>query len=141
MTLPTLSCTRKLAYSVKWKKLEHYLVAPYASIEPHFQNLVIVDPSLTEPTWLLRAGTRKVSRRNIVALLLPTLDHLTLELAQSLTHMVTDYIGIRETPADGTIYSRLTLHPSELPLIAEKITAQGPVWRGNRRPAGCRPAA
>ncbi|WP_347956071.1 hypothetical protein [Gordonia aichiensis] len=141
MTLPTLSCTRKLADSAKWQKLEHYLVAPYASIEHHFQNLVIVDPSLAEPTWLLRAGTRKVSRRNIVALLLPTLDHLTLDLAQTLTHMLTDYIGIRETPMVGTLRSRLTIYPSELPLIAEKITADGPVWRGNRRPAGCRPAA
>lgn len=80
--------------------LDHYSVAAYDSIEEWQQKIVVVMPDLDGPTWVLRPGARSVNRRNIMALAVPTLEALTLDLAQRLTNMGTDYITVRVLPAD-----------------------------------------
>lgn len=76
----------------------HYIVAAYDSQETFNQHIVVVLPEVSEPTWVLRPGARKPTRRNVLALAVPSIDALTLDLSQSLTRMVTDYITVREFP-------------------------------------------
>lgn len=78
--------------------LTHYLVAAYDSAETFRQHVVVIDPSLAEPTWVLRPRATKPTRRNIICLAVPNLESLTLSLAQELTNVVTDYITVREFP-------------------------------------------
>lgn len=133
----TMTATKAVMKSRNWLALDHYLLAPYASTEQHYQRMVVVDPSIAEPTWLLRPGTRKVVRRNIMALIVPSLADLTYDLAVEHTHVVTDYQGLRELPAAERRRGNLYAHT--LPLIAEKITADGPILL--TRPTGSSVAA
>lgn len=74
----------------------HYLVAAYDSTEQFNQRVVVVVDSLTEPAWVLRPDARSAGRRGSLALAVPSLDALTLHVAQQLTRVVTDYIVVRE---------------------------------------------
>lgn len=132
----TMTATKATMNARDWSALDHYLLAPYASTEQHYQRMVVVDPTLSEPTWLLRPGTRVVKRTNVLALIVPSLADLTYELAVTHTRVATDYMGLRELP----IAHRRTgnLHAHALPLVAEKITEQGPELFARTR---CAPAA
>ena len=123
----TMTATRERMKSRNWRALDHYLLSGYASIEEWQQRIVIVDPALSEVTWLLRAGTRKVKRSNVLALIVPTLAALTYDLAVAHTNVATDYQGLREWPLERR--SCGDMNPHGLPLIADKITESGPVMR------------
>lgn len=111
--------------SRNWKALDHYLIAAYASTEQHFQRVVIIDPTLTGPTWLIRPRAVTLRRSNVVALMLPRLQALSLDLARQHTGILTDYIGIRAWSREARTGSRV-VYANDLPLIAEKITDNGP---------------
>lgn len=96
--MPTTTPTMPVTALKSASHLTHYLVAAYDSSEAFNQHILVVDPTLTEPTWVLRPRTTKLTRRNIMALAVPNLQALTLRLAQQLTHMVTNYITVREFP-------------------------------------------
>lgn len=128
--------TKSVAASRDWGTLDHYLIAAYASTEPHLQRTVVIDPTLTTPAWLLKPRARSLRRNNILALLLPTLEMLTLELAQTHTRMGTDYIGVREWSAADRAAGRTYAHLC--PEIAAKITTSGLILTS--RP-GTRPAS
>lgn len=130
-TIPVITATSAAMKSRRWETLDHYLIAPYASTEQHYQRIVVVDPSIAEPTWLLRAGTSKPAGRNIMALIVPDLTALTYELAAAHTRIVTDYIGVRVWSPDDRKAGKLWSF--DMPLIAEKITADGPVLRAQNR--------
>lgn len=127
MSTRTIAFTKALKASGRFLNLRHYTIASYASTETFTQRLVIVDPAVTEPTWLMRPGTSKVVRRNVIALLLPTLDALTLDLAQTMTGVVTDYIGVRAVDQFKPLHDALLDHPSTRPLLATKVRPTGPV--------------
>ncbi|WP_042378745.1 hypothetical protein [Gordonia alkanivorans] len=107
-----------------WASLDHYLVAPYASIEGHYQRVVVIDPSVPEPTWLVRPRARVADRRTVLALVLPALSALTLDLARQLTSIHTDYIGVRVWPRTERAAGRMDAH--RLALMATRVTADGP---------------
>ena len=100
MTTTYASRTLKPADKARLADLDHYSFAAYASIEQHTQTVVIVDPNVTEPTFLLAPGTRKVSRRNIVAVAVPSLDAIDRPLAIAITHVAASFFGLRSWPAD-----------------------------------------
>lgn len=81
--------------------LEHYLLAPSDSIEPWQWKIVVVVPSLAEPTWVVKPRARQASRRSIMALAVPSLEDLTLDLAQAHTSLVSDYITLYEFPRES----------------------------------------
>ena len=111
--------TKKLAASRDWLKLDHYLIAAYASTEKHYQRIVVVDPTIAEPTWLLKPRARSCRHGNVLALLLPNLESLTVELAQTLTRMRTDYIGVREWPEAERAMGRI--HTHAYPLVTGNV--------------------
>lgn len=82
------------------KRLEHYLMAAYGSTESHFQRVVVVDPSVDEPTALLRPRCQVLKRSNILALLVPSTEAITAEVAHQVTGVVTDYVVLRRFPAE-----------------------------------------
>lgn len=124
--LRAVALTKKYAATKKWIDLDHYLLAAYASTEAWTQQTVVVDPRETEPTWLLRPRARKANRHSTLALLLPSLRHLTLDLAQAHTSIGTDYIGLRVHTRE---HRRAGLiRPHESLLVAEKFTDDGPVF-------------
>ncbi len=108
-----------------WKALDHYLIAAYASVEQHFQRVVIIDPTLTEPTWLVRPRAVTLRPGNVVALMLPDLQALDLDLARQHTGILTDYIGIRAWSREARTGGRV-VYANDLPLLAETITEDGP---------------
>ena len=127
--LRTVPLTARYAASKEWVNLDHYLLAAYASAEAWTQKIVVVDPEETEPAWLIRPRCRNANRRTVLALMLPSLHCLTLDLAQAHTGMGTDYIGLRTWPRD---HRRTGLiRPHEARLIAEKFTNEGPVFAGD----------
>lgn len=124
--IPVLPMTQRISKSRDWKSLPHLLIAPYASIEQHFQRVVIIDRTVAEPTWLVTARARRRRRSNTYALILPNLTALTLDLATAHTQVVTDYIGVRLwSLAERQRANRFGAHG--LPLIAEYITDRGPI--------------
>lgn len=76
--------------------LDHYVLAAYDSIEERNLKIVVIMPGLAEPTWVLRPRARAATPSNVMALALPSLAALTLELAQAHTRMHIDYITIYE---------------------------------------------
>lgn len=81
--------------------LPHYTVGAYDTMEAWNTKIVVVVNGLDGPTWVLRPGCRKVTRRNILALAVPSLDALTLPLVQRLTGVLTDYIVVRDLPVEN----------------------------------------
>lgn len=80
---------------------DHYFLVAFDSPEELYQHIVIILPEVTEPTWVLSPGARKVTRSNTLALALPSLTALTPDLARQLSGMVTDFFGLyRWTRAD-----------------------------------------
>ena len=76
-------------------QLGHFLLAPYESTEPHMQTVVLIDP--TRPAAvILRPGCRKVTRRNVLAVRLRSLDELRVGLATDLTNVTAPWFGVRE---------------------------------------------
>lgn len=81
-----------------WRLVEcdHYFVAAYDSIERWNQHVVVVVPDLTQPVFILTRGGRVPRRRNIMAVAIPSLEHLTLAMGQQITGVRTDYIAVRD---------------------------------------------
>lgn len=75
--------------------LDHYLLGAYDTSEQWNLKAVVIAPDLTEPTWVVRPGAKKATRRSILALALPSLDALTLDLAQRLVCVLTEYVTVR----------------------------------------------
>lgn len=99
------------------RKLDHYLLAAYDSVESFAQRIVVVDPRLDAPTLILRPRVRTASRGNVLALAVPSLADLSLELAQGHTNTVTEYMGLRLYPLKDRIAGThpLDLHHVGLP--------------------------
>lgn len=74
--------------------LDHYVLAAYDSIEAWNLKIVVVIPDIEAPTWVLAPRARKASRKSILALAVPSLEALTLEIAKTHTGMGTDYITL-----------------------------------------------
>lgn len=78
--------------SMSLSKMKHdqiaaeYILAPHDTIEPWRWSIIVTVPSLTAPTWLLPKGKRTVTRANVAALALPSLEWLTLGAAQVVSH-------------------------------------------------------
>lgn len=107
----------------KARERRHYIVTAYDSIEPRQFKIVVVLPELAEPTWVLRPGARKASSRNaVMALAVPALDALTLDLAQSLTRVATDYITVHDFPRADRVAGRLA-KGSRVPAPWEAVSA------------------
>lgn len=93
--IPTLSVT--LFRKLKPVRFAHYLVAGYDSVEQWQWAILVVVPSLTEPTWVLAPRARNANRRRSrMALAVPSLDAFTLDHAQTLVSLITDFITISE---------------------------------------------
>ena len=97
MDTPHIS-VRRLTKAVE---RSHYLVAAFGSTEAMRQKVVVITDDVAEPTWVLRPGTRAIKQSNIMALALPSLSDLTLELAQAHTRMVTSFITLHEFPVEN----------------------------------------
>lgn len=74
----------------------HYLVAAYDSIERWQQKIVVIVPEISEASWVLAPGTRTARKAvNRMALAVPSLQSLTLEVLQALTNVATDFMTVR----------------------------------------------
>lgn len=78
-----------------------YGLCPYDSIERRTHQVVVVTDAVTTPT-LVRAP-RARSNRKPIAIALPSLDTLTLPLAQSAVRVQTDYIVLRHLFTNAVI--------------------------------------
>lgn len=96
-TIPTMSVKNV----TKALDRDHYVLTAYDSDERWNFKVVVVLPEINEPTWVLRPGTRKVTRQNVLALAVPSLEALTLDLAQAHTRMGTDYITVHTLPREN----------------------------------------
>lgn len=108
-------------------RLEHFLLAAYGSTETHYQRCVVIDPAVSEPTVLLAPGTHVDRRSNRLALVLPSLTHLTADLAAEHTQMESGWWVLREWPR--AVRARGVLHGHglrEVATITETTRAAGP---------------
>ncbi|PCK24142.1 hypothetical protein CHR55_27260 [Rhodococcus qingshengii] len=78
-----------------------YVLCPYDSIERRTHQVVVVTDAVTTPT-VVRAP-RARSNRKPIAIALPSLDALTLPLAQSAVRVQTDYIVLRHLFTNAVI--------------------------------------
>lgn len=92
--------------------LDHYVLAAYDSIEERNLKIVVIMPGLAEPTWVLRPRARAVTPGSVMALALPSLAALTLELAQTHTRMRIDYITIYELTRNSRSKGRVERGPA-----------------------------
>lgn len=87
--------------------LDHYTLGAYDTTEPWQLRIIVVIPGLAAPAWVVPPRTRKGQARRprkTLALALPNLSALTLEMAQAHTNVVTDFMGVREfSHADRTV--------------------------------------
>lgn len=95
--------------------MDHYTLAPDDTMELWQLKIVVVDPSLSEPTWVLRPRARKAHRGSIMALAVPSLNALTLEAAQRLTSRVTKHIVVRPLSRENRRKGRLVREGDGLP--------------------------
>lgn len=78
------------------KDLDHYTLGAYDTTEPWQLRIVVIVPGLPGPSWVGRSRRQVTHSRKALALALPNLDALTLEMAQTHTNVITDYFGVRE---------------------------------------------
>lgn len=125
MNQPTRPLTRAEAAGRRYLDLGHYLLAPYASIEQHTQRVIVIDPTLSEPTLLVRPGSRRATRKTTLALAVPNLDAVTRELAVALTNCAAPFFGVREWTremrrnGDGTV--------TRMPIVAHDAYRAEPI--------------
>lgn len=80
--------------------LDHYLLAPYDTCETWQMKVVVVDPTLDAPAWVMSRATKNPRPRKALALAVPSLSALALDLAQQATGMATDYITVYDFPRE-----------------------------------------
>lgn len=114
---PVAPTTLPITYLGEISDLPHltrYTVAACDRPEPFWQRMLIIDPTLDEPTLVMRDGWTDYTHANIRGLALPSLDGLTLELAQMLVSQSHGDISVRELlPAQqsGAPYTEHTRGP------------------------------
>jgi hypothetical protein len=92
---PAISCERFRAEVFDLDRIAEYAVAPYASTEAHYQHVLVVSDRVDGPTIVLKRGARTAKRCNLMCLVVPRLEDLTVELAAMLTAMHCDWFGVR----------------------------------------------
>ncbi|WP_137876517.1 hypothetical protein [Rhodococcus sp. Q] len=94
-------------------KRAQYLLCPYDSTEDHMRKVVVVTDRVTQPTVIRRpcAG----SNLHPMAVAVPSLAAITVELAQAITRVMTDHQVLR-TLADNRVV--LATLPSAVPPAA-----------------------
>ena len=127
----------------------HYLLSAYASIEPFTQVIVVIDPTVSEPTLLLRPRARRATRSNVLALAVPNLAAITRDIATTVTHVVAPYFGVREWPVEQRRAG--TMNVRACPVVSAETlrepiarpharTRARPTIRRLSRPGSARPA-
>lgn len=97
-------------------KRPQYLLCPYDSTEPHFRKVVVVTDRVTEPTVIRNRGTRSNWRPMAVAV--PSLAAVTVELAQAITRIVTDHQVLRTIAGNKVVLATLPSAVESTPTMA-----------------------
>lgn len=113
-----LRLTKHEAAKREWTCLQHFLLAAYASTENHTQRIVVVDPTIVEPTWVVKPRARAATHRTVLALMLPSLDALTTDMSSQHTGIRATYFGLREWPREDRW--RGVHRPDTYPLVQQQ---------------------
>lgn len=130
--------------SRRYLRLGHYILTPYASEEQHYIRIIVIDPAIGGPTWLVSRG-QTATRKNTLALSLPNIQRLTPDLAVACTGVCATHFGLWEWHAtdrrrgklpDLFRAKRLVLETDSWNLHLAPTDARSPSGRSSRRPLG-----
>lgn len=108
--------------------LQHLLLAPHDTIEVWQMRIVVINPAHPEPAWVMTRRGGKPNPRKALALSVPTIEALTLDLAQQLCGTLDSYFGVHDWPQDfrregNTWPGRRITPPWERPLAVPQTTS------------------
>lgn len=92
---PVAKITTAERKSRRYLHLDHYILTPYASEEQHYIRIIVIDPAIGGPTWLVTRG-QIATRKNTLALSLPGIQALTPDLAITCTGVQATHFGLWE---------------------------------------------
>lgn len=98
-------------------RLDHYLLAAYASTESFAQKIVAIIPGLEEPIALMPAGSRTANVRKALGIVAGDLDQITGDVAATATSCRATFFGLRQWPLEDR--RRAHLQPHDYPLARE----------------------